>query len=166
MGFFKKTPLDKNKTSQNTLGKSDILMCPECSAVYYYKSWHHNLREYKELTDDKNVEFKLCPADIMKKHGLFEGLVSIENFPKHLKDEIINQIHNITDHAFNRDPMDRLLELHVTDNRAEVKTSENQLALSVARQVHKAHKNTELSTKLSKGDSVARARVWWPRGEE
>ena len=162
MGFFKKTPDSKKNRQEYGPGKEDIIICPKCNAAYFYKSWHHNMEDYPELNKSKKVEFKLCPADAMKKDGRFEGEVRIRNIPPSVKDEIVNQIENIGDLAYRRDPMDRILQIHVTDDRVEVRTSENQLALNIGRLVERAHKNAESKVSLSKNESTARVLVWWP----
>lgn len=157
-----KTPDNKKNVEEFGPGKGDVVICPKCNASYYYKSWHHNLEDYKELKPSKNVKFELCPADEMKKRGQFEGEVVIENFPPHLKDEIVNQIEHVAGRAYRRDPMDRVLKMHIADHRIEVRTSENQLALNLGKQVQKAHKNSEIENKLSDEEDVARVRIWWP----
>ncbi|MDX1607979.1 MAG: hypothetical protein R3251_02120 [Candidatus Spechtbacterales bacterium] len=162
MGFFKKTPTSKKDREEYGPGKEDIVICPKCNASYYYKNWHHNLEDYEELDKNKNIEFKLCPADQMKSSGKFEGELTIRNVPPEVKDEIINQLENIADRAYRKDPMDRILQMHITDDRIEVRTSENQLALNMGRLVQRAHKNAESKVRLSEGESTARVRVWWP----
>lgn len=162
MGFFKKTPSDKKDVSEYGPGKQDIIICPGCNAAYYYKSWHHKLEDYKELNQSKKVSFNLCPACRMKKEGKFEGELVIRNIPASIKGEIVNQLENIADRAYRRDPMDRMLQMHVSDDRIEVRTSENQLAMSLGRQIERAHKNAQSKTRLSKGEGTARVRVWWP----
>jgi len=143
-------------------GKEDIIICPECHCVYYYKSWHHNMRQYKNLTPTKRVAFEFCPADEMKKSGRFEGDLVVKNFPANIKSEILNLIENVADRAYDRDPMDRILSMHTGENRIEVKTSENQLALNLGRQVQRAHKNSSIENKFSKEESVVRVYVSWP----
>lgn len=143
-------------------GKQGILMCSDCNAVYFEKSWHHELEEYKHIDPDKNIKFVRCPADEMKRKGLFEGQVTIENIPVGKEKEIINQIRNIGNRAFERDVLDRILDLHYLGNKIDVKTSENQLALSIGKEVVRAHKNSDVKIEFSEED-VARVRVWWPK---
>ncbi|MEX0877299.1 MAG: hypothetical protein WDZ40_00355 [Candidatus Spechtbacterales bacterium] len=156
-----KTPNSKKNIEEFGPGKEDIIICTKCNASYYYKSWHHKLEDYKELKPSKSVSFELCPACEMEKRGQFEGEVVIENFPPHIKEEIVSQLEHVADKAHQRDPMDRILQMHIAEHRIEVRTSENQLALNLGRQVQKAHKNSEIEIKFSEEEDVARVRVWF-----
>ena len=79
------------------------------------------------------------------------------------KDEILNQIEHIADRAYERDPMDRVLSMHISDKRIEVKTSENQLALNIGRQIQKAHKNSRVEDVFSDEESVVRVKIVWEK---
>lgn len=161
--FGRKPKAKKEEQAEYGPGRADIMICPVGHEVYYHKSWHHNFRDYKELDADKRVKFKLCPADEMKKHGLFEGQVIFENVPQSVRGEVRSQIDHINQRAYDRDPMDRILETHENEGRIELRTSENQLALNIARQVHRAHKKTEMDTSFSKEESPVRIHVTWPQ---
>lgn len=135
-------------------GKKNIVMCPDCNAVYYYKSWHHDFKKV-----GKNFKFVLCPACKMIKNKQFEGQVIIENIEKNKKQELINLIKNIGKRAFDRDVLDRIIKINeITSDKIEVLTTENQLAVSIAKQVKKAFK-AELEIKWSKDESVVRILV-------
>lgn len=158
-----KFPLPKKEEQEFGPGKKDILICPDCNAAYFEKNWHHELEEYKNINPDKNIKFVRCPADEMKRKGLFEGQVIIENIPSGKGKEIVNQIQNIGNRAFERDVLDRILDFNYSGNKIDVKTSENQLALSIGKEVALAHKNSDVSIKFSKKEDIARVRVWWPK---
>lgn len=134
-------------------GKTNIVICPECQSVYYGKSWHHSLKDYEQLSEDKNIDFELCPACEMEKNKQFEGFVEFKNVPPAVKEDLLRTIHNIEGRAFSRDPMDRVLKIEETRTDAEagrtdadqgttieVYTSENQLAISIAKEVVSAFK--------------------------
>lgn len=121
-------------------GKTDIIICPECQSVYYEKSWHHSLNNYEQLSEDKNIDFELCPACEMGKNKQFEGFVVFKNVPPDIKEDLLRTIHNIEGRAFSRDPMDRVLKIEEDGKDIEVYTSENQLAISIAKQVASAFK--------------------------
>ncbi|MEX0869873.1 MAG: hypothetical protein WDZ39_00365 [Candidatus Spechtbacterales bacterium] len=158
-----KTPDAKKNVEEFGEGKQDIIMCPVCHCVYFYKSWRSSLEEYKQLGEEKNIKFKMCPADQMKKQGFFEGELILENVPEHEKEEIENLIEHIAERAQKRDPMDRILKKHDARSRIEIHTSENQLAVNMGKQVHKAHKGSKIDIKFSEEESVARIRVLWPK---
>ncbi len=160
--YGRKPKPKKEEESEMGPGKADIVMCPEGNEVYYYKSWHHNMQNYRELDTEKRVKFELCPVHQMKKDDTFEGLVTIENIPSREQEEIVNLVENVEDRAYKRDPMDRILSMQESEGRLEIKTSENQLAVSIGKQVQRAHKNSEMKIKFSDSESVARIKVWWP----
>jgi len=161
-GNFGDFPKPKKDEQEFGPAKKDIIMCPACNAVYFEKSWHHYIEEYKHLNSEKDIKFELCPADEMKKKGLFEGQVTIENVPRGKGKDIINQVQNIGQRAYDRDVLDRILDFHYLGDKIEIKTSENQLAISIGKEISDAHKGSDVEVKFSKEEDVTRVRVWWP----
>lgn len=159
--LFGRWPKSRKEEAEFGKGKEGIIICPKGEAVYFEKSWHHNLEEYKHLSEDKNVRFELCPADIMKRDGKFEGLLTVENIPKNSREEVVNLIKNVGKRAYERDVLDRILDVEYRDGTIEVKTSENQLAMSIGKQIQRAHKKSLINIKLSREESVVRVKVWW-----
>ena len=147
------TSSSKREEQEYGKGKKGIKICPKCNCSYYYKSWHHNLEDYRHLNEKHKVGFEFCPADKMKMSNKFEGELVIKDFPPNLKDEVVNHIENIGERAFTRDPMDRILQIHISDARIEVRTSENQLAKNIGQLIQKSNKNSKIEIKFSK-DSV------------
>lgn len=155
-------PKSRKEEQEYGPGKKEIAICSECSAVYFSKSWHHQnqLDDYAHLTEDKQIDFVLCPACTMKRDNLFEGEVIIEHVPDAIRGEVERLIYNIADRANERDPMDRILSFKPYGNDGfEIHTSENQLAISIGKQIVDAHKGAKIDIQLSKEESVARVRV-------
>jgi len=134
-------------------GKRDITICKDCSAVYYYKSWHHGLGKYKHLSEEKAVDFTLCPACGMIKEGKFEGRVVFESVPSKYSKDILNNIKNTGERAYKRDVLDRIISIKKKGNSIEVLTTENQLARNIARQVARALKGAETDITWSREES-------------
>lgn len=150
----------KEENQEYGLGMKEITLCKTCSAVYYHKSWHHNLDKYDSLEGDKGIYVAMCPACRMKKSGTFEGEVIIENIPAVMHAELTRLIQNVGDRAYARDPMDRILSTRSSGkNGLIVLTSENQLALTLGKEIVMAHKSAKKSITLSQGESVAQVRV-------
>ena len=147
------------------LGKKNIVLCKKCEAVYFNKSWHHGLEEYKNLREDNRVVFVMCPACQMIADHLFEGEVIIENVPETLKDEVVRNIKNTGAIAEERDPMDRIIRIKNLESRIEVTTTENQLARAIAREVAQAYKGATVETRWSKEESVTRLKVTFKKAE-
>lgn len=146
-------------------GKKNIVLCKNCEAVYANKSWHHGLQEYKNIREDARVVFTICPACQMIADHAFEGEVVLENVPGTNRDEVIRNIKNTGALAYERDPMDRVISIKEEGGRIEVKTTENQLARAIAREVAQAYKGATVQTRWSKEESVVRLKVTFRRKE-
>jgi len=151
LGFAKK----------ESVGKKGLLVCPECNAVYYHKSWHHNLQKYAALKNKEKVGFETCPADSMQKDGRFVGLVVIENYPAGVHDSIVNLVEHVAEVANEKHVLDRILELHESSQRIEVKTSDGVLARSIGKRIHSAYKGSEIEINQSEEESITRIKVYW-----
>lgn len=152
--YRKKIEKSKKEEQEYGPGKKDIVMCKDCTAVYYYKSWHHRLGSYKHLTEEKAIKFATCPACKMIKSGKFEGRVLFENVGEPYIGEIMRNIQNTGERAYNRDPMDKIIKMKEDGGNIEVFTTENQLARNIARQVERAHKDVKTEINWSKEESV------------
>lgn len=159
--LFGRWPKGRKEEQEFGPGKGDIIMCPKGEAVYFQKSWHHALEEYKHLSEDKGIRFELCPADQMKKDGKYEGIVRVEDIPPEVREEVVNLIKNVGQRAFERDVLDRILDVDYNKGTITVTTSENQLAISMGKQIQRARKRAKIDIQLSRQESVARVRVWW-----
>ncbi len=143
----------------------EMKACNRCHAVYYDQHWHHEPTLYERVAGkelDKNI---LCPECLWIKagfHGLvdFEGEVLLRGIPdEQVKREIINEIRNIGKRAVKRDPEDQIIKIEDKGETVRVTTTENQLAISIGKQVASAHKGGKLEIKLSKEDKPVRI-VW------
>ncbi|MHB9019862.1 MAG: hypothetical protein ACYC3G_03260 [Minisyncoccota bacterium] len=130
-------------------GKKGVVICPNCKAAYYKKSWHHDMA-HLEGKEDMPVTFMLCPADQMIKNGQYEGKVVIKNAPKELEAEIANLIKNIGFSAFEKEPMHRLISIEKVKGELVALTTENQLAVSMAKKIGSAHKAAKVKISFAK----------------
>lgn len=154
-------PRSRKEEQEFGPGKIDLLICQECEAVYYAKSWHHQLEDYQRLSEDKRIKFTLCPACQMIKDKKYEGLVILREVPQNKKEEVLRLVQNIGERAYQRDPLDRIIEIRDRDkNKIEILTTENQLAVSIGKQIKRAFKG-HLEIKWSHQESTARL-VWSP----
>lgn len=156
----KKGRLDLRPTrtewKENPKGKAGIVFCKTCNAVYYKKAWHHNLRHHKSLSEDTAVAFTLCPACMAIKENQYEGRIVIAGAPKDIMEHLTNLIHAFTHRAYQKDPMDRLVAIKKTGNVIEVTTTENQLAVKLAKKIEEVFKKAaaRISYAHSKKDKV------------
>lgn len=157
--YRKKIERSKKEEQEYGPGKKDFVVCSDCDAVYYQKSWHHGFAEYRHIRESKQVTFTICPACQMIKDGQYEGSVVFKNVPVEHKEEILRNIKNTGERAYKRDPMDRIISVKENNGDIEVLTTENQLARIIARQVAQAHKNAKSDIIWSKEESAARIEV-------
>ncbi|OGZ34210.1 MAG: hypothetical protein A3I88_01380 [Candidatus Portnoybacteria bacterium RIFCSPLOWO2_12_FULL_39_9] len=174
-----RAPRPKKEEQEFGPGEIDILMCQKCEAVYYYKSWHHRLEDYQSLSEDKprtfsgyashkiynpekargkRIKFILCPACQMIKDKKYEGRIILKNAPPEKKEEILGLVKNIGERAFQRDPLDRIISIKSKKGDIEILTTENQLAVSIGKQIKRAFKGS-LEIQWSHQESIARI-IW------
>lgn len=168
-------PKSKKEEQEFGPGKKDILVCRKCNAVYYFKSWHHRLDDYPYLKESKQLKFGLCPACQMINDNRFEGEIIIEGcFLKEDKILIINTIKNIGKEGFKRDPEDRIIKIEEKQiskkdlkkmkeeterkDQIHVLTTENQLAVRIAKKIAETFKGS-MNISYSKKESTARIKV-------
>ncbi len=144
--FNTEMPLPKNEQQEFSKSKLGLIFCKECNAVYYKKSWHHNLRHYKNLKDSLPVKFSLCLACLMIKNKQFEGEIVIKEIPLKIHDDLVNLVKSFSRRAYQRDSMDRLIEIKdISSKNLKITTTENQLAVKLAKKIQEVFKS---STKL------------------
>jgi len=154
-------------------GKKEFIICPDCGAVYYDKSWKSSiegdLKYHQKNLEEKMVRVdELCPACKMKRDKVFEGEVVIKVKSKTekgktediegLKKEILNNVKNTEKNAMEWDLMDRILWTEEKNDEIRIYTSENQLAVRIGKNLEKAFKNGSLEIKYSKGEDIIRVR--------
>ena len=154
-------PKSKKEEQEFGKGKKDILICPKCDAVYWYKSWHHSIEDYPELKETKNVNFTICPACQQILEGKFEGEIILENVPKDLKKEIKNLAKNFGKRAFEKDPMDRIISIkEIEKGKIQILTTENQLAQRLAKKIKQTFgQKAKLTISHSEKESTLRAKI-------
>lgn len=172
-GFDKKTegflnPRPKKDEQEFGPGKKGIIMCIDCNAYYYSKSWHHSLEgaikgQTPEEFAEHEVKFQTCPACQMKKDKAFEGevIIKLNDANDSQKSDILNAIHNSDEQAQDRDVMDKVLWIEDKGAEIRVYTSENQLAIRIGKKLDSAFKGGKLDINHSKSEDVAR--VLWEK---
>lgn len=132
---------EKYKKPEFEMAKGEYLICPECYSVYFRGSWHHALSGDKDLKENKNLKFTICPADKMIKAKQFEGQLLLEGVPAEIKKDLFNLVENTGGMAFKKDPMDRIISIKDKNGQVEILTTENQLAQRIAGKIKESFKN-------------------------
>jgi len=157
--FSSHFPKSKKEEAEFGKGRKDIIVCPKCESCYFYKSWHHRLSDYPEISEKKNLKFALCPACRMIADRKYEGEVIIENIPKTLKKDIINTIKNVGKIAFERDTQDRIISIsNVNSPKIRVLTTENQLSVRIGKKIKSAF-NAKMKIQYSEKESTTRVKI-------
>lgn len=148
---------EKEKYQRKKLG---LVFCKECKAVYYKKSWHHNLNQKSKI---KSQKFGLCPACQMIKNRQFEGKIIIKNIPSKIYNNLLSLVKTFSHRAYQVDPMDRLIEIkNIGINQLKnqhksaslvITLTENQLAVKLAKKIKEVFKKAKIEISYSPAPS-------------
>ncbi len=149
-------------------GKEPLKICPRCGAVYFDEHWHtipNFMKIYKKMFSPPPLVEELCAEDkwiAAGKDGTgWEGELILENLVSEDKKEILNLARNVAKRAFLRDPEDQIIKIEDRGGEVRITTTENQLAVSIGKQIADAFKGGKLEIIWS--DEDAPARVRWMR---
>lgn len=131
-------------------GKSGLIFCQNCGAVYYKKSWHHELNKKIEIKKEK---FGLCPACQMIKNKQFEGEIIIENIPLGTYNNLVNLTKAFCRRAYGIDPLDRLIEIKKIKQGLRITVTENQLAVKLAKKIKQVFRKVDMKISYSPAPS-------------
>ena len=137
-------------------GYKGLVLCKNCNAAYFKKSWHHNLRNYKDERRDQPLKFMLCPACRMIENKQFEGEITICNIPEKIQESLINLTETFCQRAYKRDSQHRLIAIKKVKNDITITATENQLAKQLARKIQDTFKTAKMKISYSPapGDAV------------
>lgn len=148
----------KSKKEESEFGKSKkgIIICKKCNAMLWQGSWHHESEIKKNIKKNKYNGFSICPACKMIEDNMYEGELIIRNVNPEIKKYIINTIKNKGKKGFKNDSQDRVISVNDDhDGKMNIFTTENQLALKIARKIKKSFNGT-MKVIYSKKESVIR----------
>ncbi|MEK7143715.1 MAG: NMD3-related protein [Patescibacteria group bacterium] len=134
-------------------GKSGLIFCRKCNIVYYKKSWHHNLRSHKKIQEDLAIGFTICPACEMIKNKQFEGEIIVQNAPPKIIGDLTRLVEKFGQRAYKRDPLDRLIEIKNVKEGIKITTTENQLAVKIAKKIKDVFKKIKIKITYSPAPS-------------
>jgi len=141
--YDNKIILPRTERNEFPKGKTGLILCKDCNAVYYKKSWHRNLRNYKNLNENLPIKFSLCSACKMIQNKQFEGEIIIKNIPSKIFSELEHLIITFSRRAYERDPMDRLIAIKKNKSEMAITLTENQLAVKIAKKIKDTFKSAK-----------------------
>lgn len=112
--------------------------CPECGNVHYKKRWYASPEEVMAILMVHKLPItrkKLCPACKMVHDRTFEGELVLDGFPDDHRKELLSLIRNFGERARVKDPQHRIIDILEMTSRYRVTTTENQLAVKIAKKV-------------------------------
>jgi len=118
-----------------------VAVCKKCHNVLFRKEWHRpgvQLSDQILLARKKGVHFVLCPACTMVRNKMYEGELFIRNVPEKYEVELVNLIASYNERAQKRDPQDRVIKIEKRAGGYRVTTTENQLAVRLAKKIKSA----------------------------
>ena len=142
-----------------------LTVCSDCQAVYFDKHWHTNPKMAKVLLASPGVVRVACTECSWKRGSAgktvnYEGEVLLQNIPdEEIKLQVLRLVRNVGKRALTRDPEDQIIRIEDKVGRIRITTTENQLAVSIGKQIARAFKGGELQIKWSHEDGPARV-VW------
>lgn len=161
--YDNKIILPRNEEHKFSKGKSGLVFCKVCEAVYYKKSWHRNLRDYKNFPPKADqpmaekeiplMKFSLCPACEMIKNKQFEGEIIIKNAPAKILNDLKHLIESFCKKAYERDLMHRLIAVKEIKGDLIITTTENQLAVKLAKKIKETFKKVSMKISYSPSPS-------------
>lgn len=147
--FSKKLP-SRDRVEENEEWMREIKgieMCPVCENVYYKKRWHRSLASLAKLSknfEKSKLNQKICPACKIIRDHAFEGEVFIENIPSNYLKDIENLIHAFGQRTIQKDPQDRIIKVEKGNDGFRVTTTENQMAVRLAKKIRDAYRSVNL----------------------
>lgn len=154
--YDSKIILSHTEEHESPRGFKGLIICKNCSAAYFKKSWHHNLRNYKDDRRDQQIKFLLCPACKMVENKQFEGEITICDTPVKIQESLMNLIEAFCHRAYLRDSQHRLISVRKVKNEITATTTENQLAKQLAKKIQSTFKTVKMKISYSPtpGDAV------------
>lgn len=144
------------------LGEAEkgIVLCERCHGVLYQKQWHHadSARVNAAKLSGLPVHIRLCPACKMIINKQWEGEIFVEAIPQKYEAEVLHLAVAYGKRAEKHDPQDRIIEIKKEKAGYHLKTTENQLAVKLAKKMHQVFPKTELRISYAQ-DPAESARV-------
>jgi len=147
-----------------SLGSTERI-CTGCSAVYFDKHWHSpSFFGGKAAVRKAALAKGLCDACALRRKGSrdtsYVGEVVVTGGYTVMElGELVRAARNAGKRAQRRDPEDRILSIETVPGGVRIRTSENQLAVSIGKQLHRARKGAKLTITWSHDDKPVRVRL-------
>jgi hypothetical protein len=164
--------------------KEGIGRCLACRDFFYHKKWwtkdqlNTHLQRRLELKDKTFAQWLIvtpeypmqCPKDREKRDHVAEGVLYISGLRPEIKSEVLHLVKNSEEYATGRtkgskarwrrpDIEDTILSIDDRGKNITIEFSENQLALRIAKKLHRSFKGGTLGIHFSHNEDAVR--VYW-----
>lgn len=128
-----------------------FVSCLRCHNVLHNKKWQKLDGEVllKISPSGKSAKEILCPVCKMITAGQFEGEIIIKNIPEEQSSNVVDLIWAFGKRALEHDCEDRIIEVKKDGNSIRVTTTDNQLAVKLAKKIHETHKKSKVEITYS-----------------
>ncbi|MBI4281186.1 hypothetical protein HY628_03235 [Candidatus Uhrbacteria bacterium] len=149
-------------------GLKKLAVCQDCQAIYYDEHWHSwgRAKDLAKRLRKAGVRETVCfECQRVRQIGLegergYEGEALLSGWGSiEEKREILRLARNVGKRATLRDPEDQIIRLEDKGKQIRILTTENQLAISIGKQVDRARKGGKLEIKFSHQDAPVRV-IW------
>ena len=146
--------------------------CPRCGNVHFKRRWYGSLGDIPtrqkgdavRRESPKITKRELCPACKIANEHLFEGELTVEKVPAKYRVELLRLLRNLGVRARKKDPQDRIIAIERKPGNYRVTTTENQLAVRMAKKIKEVFAPVDLKISFSRDPyKTARATIVFPR---
>ena len=147
--------------TQKPLEEKGVKVCVSCRAVYEKRFWHHDKEEFRIARHERQIEVDhvICPACKMIAEHRYEGKLVLKDVPSHYSAELINLGISFCKKARKYNPEHRLIEVQKNDNEITLTTTQNKLAVMLAKKVRDVFKRVDMRVHHGKKPSES-TMVW------
>jgi NMD protein affecting ribosome stability and mRNA decay len=149
-----KVPKSKTEQRHDEYGKAHkgFTVCRRCRNIFFKKEWHRpdNAVIRQARRDGKDVHYSLCPACTMIENHTYEGELLIKNLPPSHARELLFLIRAFGKRATLKDPQDRIIAVTKSRNGCRITTTENQLAVRLAKKIRDAFRASKIHISYSR----------------
>lgn len=149
-----KLPKSKKEERHDEYGKArkGIMVCRRCRNIFFKKEWHRADAGFvrQARRDGKEVHMTTCPACAMITGHTYEGELLIKNVLPAQVVEIMRLVNAFGKRALLKDPQDRIIEIKKEKGHYRITTTENQLAVRLAKKIKDVFRATNIHISYSR----------------
>jgi hypothetical protein len=141
----------KNHPGVQDKNAKGVVVCQQCHNAHYKKAWHHPIsKTVKSLQPKEEVSFTICPACSMINNHNYAGEIVMANVPPKIEVEMVNLIIGFNHRSQKNNPQHRVITIDKDKDAYRVLTTEDQMAVGLAKKIKSSFKAVQMTTSFSK----------------